>query len=194
MKSWMLPIIVSVLFSCQRHSNPNPSYYQQLVIWRADSLSWDHEMLETDARYFELLPMPVMESGVYGTPRYDLHRLAPFEGLETTYEELRTDSGIWVSNYFFSKNEKEKAPFFSISFLMQQIDTVAFDHNQRVVISRNFPDYLCQGFFQENKRKVEYIAFQTYDGDFYALVNSRIFRGSKLRGRFVGDRLEVVEE
>lgn len=182
-----------VFVSCSEQAT-FPKYYEDLSKWRSDSATWDPALFQSDLMYSKTIHMPVMEAGVYGTPRYELNEVPKFEGLETTYEELPTDTGIWVSNHFFSKEGDERNEFFSISFLLHQVDTVAFSHNQRVVISRNFPDYLAQGYFQEGERKVEYLAIKTFDGDFYAIVNSRIFRGSKLRGRFVGNRLEVLEE
>lgn len=187
------PFLLLALFSCT-DSATYPKYYQDLSGWREDSTKWDMALLQSDLMYSKMIQMPVMESGVYGTPRYELNDAPPFEGLETTYEEIPTDSGVWVSNHFLSKMGEERNEFFSISFLMHEIDTATFSHNQRAVVSRNFPDYLAQGFFKEGDKKVEYLAIKTFDGDFFAIVNSRIYRGSKLRGRFVGDRLEFLEE
>ena len=65
--------------------------------------------------------------------------------------------------------------YFHLLVLTDRIDTVNYTHASSIVISRNHPDYVGQGFYQTENNRIDYFAFTTQSGDSYAIINTRLF-------------------
>lgn len=65
--------------------------------------------------------------------------------------------------------------YFRLLVLTDHIDEQAFSHFGMRVVSRNHPDVVGQGYFLTTQQRIDYCAFQTIEGDAYAIVNLRLF-------------------
>ena len=105
-------------------------------------------------------------------------------GLGYKHEEFALHNKTLLMNSFFvAENElnrnrlqgKKDEVFFQIIVLTDTIDKENYALDQRVVVSRNHPDYLGQGFVATKELKIDYLAFQTAENTAYAIVNTRLF-------------------
>ncbi|BDS11077.1 hypothetical protein [Aureispira anguillae] len=159
---------------------------------REDSTKWDLTLLKQDQQYTALglgANLPIT-NGVFPVPNYDLMGKGSFKGLGNHgclggegYEKKIGDKTILYNSFLSKKSpinaafvqDKENEIFFHIVVLTDFVDTVEYSHHKGDVISRNHPDYICEGFFKTQKTKIDYTAFITADRHSYAIVNMRLF-------------------
>ncbi|MBU2938301.1 hypothetical protein KO494_01995 [Lacinutrix sp. C3R15] len=184
--------VVTILFSCSnKPSQIKPENKQWNAIKRAqylnnrkDSTTWDQEKFENDKQFIGVGDFGPFELGAFPVPNYNLVGEGSFKGLATLYEELKLeDKNIIMNGFSIGKNELNKnrlkntkdEVFFQILVLTDTIDTINYKLNQSIVISRNHPDYLGQGFIKTKNNRIDYLAFQTAENNAYAIINTRLF-------------------
>lgn len=151
---------------------------------RKDSTTWDQEKLKNDKQFIGIGDFGPFELGAFPVPNYNLIGEGSFKGLATLYEELKwKNKNIIMNGFSVGKNQLNKdrlknskdEVFFQILVLTDTIDTINYKLNQSIVISRNHPDYLGQGFIKTKNNRIDYLAFQTAENNAYAIVNTRLF-------------------
>lgn len=193
MKKILSILILSIIiFSCSyRPSEIKPENEQwdslkreQYLGYRNDSSTWDKEMLENDKQFIGIGDFGPFELGAFPVPNYDIIGEGSFKGMGTLYEEFQlNDKNILMNGFSVGRNELNKGRlknmkdevFFQILVLTDTIDSVNYKLNQSIVISRNHPDYLGQGFIKTKNNRIDYFAFQTAENNSYAIINTRIF-------------------
>ena len=88
------------------------------------------------------------------------------------------DKTLLMNSFFIGQNElnknrlnnKKDEIFFQIIVLTDTIN-----NNQSLILSRNHPDYLGQGFFKTKNNRIDYLAFKTADNTAYAIINTKLF-------------------
>lgn len=163
---------------------------------RDDSSTWDSAMFQSDLELKSFYPKDLpISMGVFPTPRYDILGPSSFKGigmmgLSGGGDELRVaGKPILYSAFYINQSETAKAfvgtkkdrVFFQILVLTDSIDTVNYTHLHKLIVSRNHPDYIGEGFFQTRQNKIDYLAFHTVTQSSYAVVNLRTFDLSKGR-------------
>ena len=157
---------------------------EQYLNNRNDSTTWDNEMLNNDKQLIGVGELGPFELGVFPVPKYELLGNDSFKGLGNTNEDFKVGNKIVVMNSFFvAKNEvnkerlgdKDNEVFFQLLALTDTLDTENFNLNKSIAISRNHPDYVAQGFIKTKSNTVDYFAFDTAEGESYAIINTRLF-------------------
>lgn len=151
---------------------------------RSDSTSWDKEMLADDARDIDDGDYGPFELGVFPQPEYDLIGKDSFKGLGNKFGQFQIkDKSIIMNSFFVRENALNKdrlkgrkdEVFFQVLVLTDTIDNENYELAKALVLSRNHPDYLGQGFIKTKTNKIEYLAFTTAENETYAIINTRIF-------------------
>ncbi|EIJ39099.1 hypothetical protein JoomaDRAFT_2105 [Galbibacter orientalis DSM 19592] len=145
-----------------------------------DSMTWDMEMLENDKQLIEIGDFGPFELGAYPVPKYSLLGEESFKGLGNKSGVFKLkDKTLLMNSFFIGQNElnknrlnnKKDEIFFQIIVLTDTIN----NNNQSLVLSRNHPDYLGQGFFKTKNNRIDYLAFKTADNTAYAIINTKLF-------------------
>ena len=157
---------------------------EQYLNNRNDSTTWDNEMLDNDKQLIGVGELGPFELGVFPVPKYELLREGSFKGLGNTNEDFKAGNKTVVMNSFFvAKNEinkerlgdKDNEVFFQLLVLTDTLDTKNYNLNKSIAISRNHPDYVGQGFVKTKSNTIDYVAFDTAEGESYAVINTRLF-------------------
>ena len=145
-----------------------------------DSTTWNEEMLEDDKQLIGIGDFGPFELGAFPVPKYDLIVKESFKGLGNKSGEFKIQNKKLLMNSFFVAqnelnksrlNDKKDEIFFQIIVLT---DTISSE-NQSLVLSRNHPDYIGQGFFKTKNNRIDYFAFQTAEKNAYAIINTKLF-------------------
>jgi len=145
-----------------------------------DSTTWDKELLEGDKQMIGLGDFGPFELGAFPVPRYELLGKESFKGVGSKLGEFQIkNKNLLMNSFFVAKNKmnenrlrsKKSEMFFQILILT---DTIR-DDNQSMILSRNHPDYLGQGFVKTKNNRIDYLAFQTLENNSYAIINTKIF-------------------
>ncbi len=88
-----------------------------------------------------------------------------------------------MCSFFVGKNALNKdrlkglkdEVFFQIFVLTDMMDNENDKLTTNIVISRNHPDYLGQGFVKTKNNRIDYVAFTIAENESYAIINTRIF-------------------
>lgn len=156
----------------------------QFLQSRMDTAKWDIEMLAGDIPLAGMRGFGPFEIGAFPSPRYDLLGEGSFKGLGNVNNQFDVGGKPVVMSSFTvganTINEErllgaKDEVFFQILILTDTIDIASGSLSQSLALSRNHPDYLGQGFCQTKKNRIDYVAFQTAEGNAYAIVNLRIF-------------------
>ena len=151
---------------------------------RNDSTTWDNEMLDNDKQLIGVGELGPFELGVFPVPKYELLGIGSFKGLGNKNEDFKLgDKTVVMNSFFVSKNEinkerlgdKDNEVFFQLLVLTDTLDTENYNLNKSIAISRNHPDYVGQGFVKTKSNTIDYVAFDTAEGESYAIVNTRLF-------------------
>ncbi len=162
----------------------NQQKREQYLNNRNDSTTWDNEMLNNDKLLIGVSGLGPFELGVFPVPKYELLGDGSFKGLGNTNEDFKAGNKTVVMNSFFvSKNEinkerlddKGNEVFFQLLVLTDTLDTENYNLNKSIAISRNHPDYVGQGFVKTKSNTIDYFAFDTAEGESYAIINTRLF-------------------
>ncbi|WP_335975961.1 hypothetical protein [Gaetbulibacter jejuensis] len=190
--------IVVILFLCvvscdrsHRSSNSietdstwNQQKREQYLTNRNDSSTWDIKMLETDKQMIGIGDFGPFEIGVFPVPKYDLLGKDSFKGLGSKGENYQIgDKTVIMNSFFVADNEinkkrlngKNNEVFFQLLVLTDTLDTINYNLNKNIGISRNHPDYVAQGFVKTKENRIDYFAFDTAESNSYAIINTRLF-------------------
>lgn len=146
---------------------------------RMDSTAWDIQMLVDDQKEIMEGDFGPFELGIFPEPKYHLLGKNSFRGLGSKGGQFKVnDKNIQMMSFFVGENTfnrerldgKKDEVFFHVMILTDTIDT-----NSSIVISRNHPDYLGQGFIKTKSHKIDYLAFVTAENNAYAIINTRLF-------------------
>lgn len=157
---------------------------QQYLSNRNDSTTWDNEMLDNDKQLIGVSELGPFELGVFPVPKYELLGKESFKGLGNKNEDFKVgDKTVVMNSFFVSKNEinkerldgKGNEVFFQLLVLTDTLDTENYNLNKSIAISRNHPDYVAQGYVETKSNTVDYFAFDTAEGESYAIINTRLF-------------------
>ncbi|OZV68014.1 hypothetical protein [Winogradskyella aurantia] len=149
---------------------------------REDSITWDKQMFDDDMKWIDDLPSGPFQEGVFPEPKYDLH--GKFKGVGNMSGQYKVNGKTILMNSFFQNastiNEHyldtlKNDVFFHIVVLTDTLDIVNYNHLSSIIISRNHPDYLGQGFYKTKNNLIDYSAFITAERESYAIVNTRLF-------------------
>lgn len=149
-----------------------------------DSTKWDYEMFNNDLIYVEEKTMNPIEFGVFPVAKYDLLGENSFKGLGSIGNSKKVkNKNLIYSAFYIKKNElnkdilieKKNNVFFNIIILTDTLDIKNYNLKSSMVISRNHPNYIGQGFVKTKFSKIDYTSFITIEGDSYAIVNMRLF-------------------
>lgn len=149
-----------------------------------DSTTWNHQMLNNDKQMIGIGDLGPFKIGVFPVPNYDLLGNDSFKGIGNTNKNFKLGKKTLIMNSFFvAKNqlnkerlkEKKDEVFFQIIVLTDTLDTVNYNLNKSIAISRNHPDYVAQGFVKTKHNTIDYFAFKTIENETYAIVNTRLF-------------------
>lgn len=151
---------------------------------RNDSTTWDNEMLDNDKQLIGVGELGPFELGVFPVPKYELLGEGSFKGLGNTNKDFKAGNKTVVMNSFFvAKNDinkerlgdKHSEVFFHLLVLTDTLDNENYNLNKNIAISRNHPDYVAQGFVKTKTNAIDYFAFDTAEGESYAIINTRLF-------------------
>lgn len=157
---------------------------EQFLSNRTDPTTWDKELLKSDKEMIGIGEFGPFEIGVFPVPRYDIVGKESFKGLGNKSGDFHIKQrNILMNSFFIEKNKLNESRlkgmkdrvFFQIMVLTDTIDDQNYHLNKSIIISRNHPDYLGQGFIKTKDNKIDYLAFQTAENNAYAIINTRIF-------------------
>ena len=157
---------------------------EQYLNNRNDSTTWDNEMLDNDKQLIGVGELGPFELGVFPVPKYELLGKGSFKGLGNKNEDFKVgDKTVVMNSFFVAKNEinkerlgdKDNEVFFQLLVLTDTLDTENYNLNKSIAISRNHPDYVGQGFVKTKSNTIDYVAFDTAEGESYAIINTRLF-------------------
>lgn len=157
---------------------------EQYLNYRNDSTTWNNEMFNSDKQLIGIGELGPFEIGVFPVPKYELLGEGSFKGLGNKSEDFKVGEKTIVMNSFFAaKNEinqerlddKADKVFFHLLVLTDTLDTENYNLNKSIAISRNHPDYVGQGFVKTKSNIIDYFAFDTAEGETYAIINTRLF-------------------
>ena len=153
---------------------------------RNDSLTWDMEMLKRDVDEEQsgfLPPFPI-KVGAFPVPHYDLLGKETFKGLINGGRNITIeDKNLIFSAFSVKRNSLNKSElanrsdevFFTIITLTDTVDTLNYNLAGSIIISRNHPNYIGEGFIKTKENRVDYVAFKTVEKQSYAIVNMNLF-------------------
>jgi len=159
-----------------------PKKRQSFLKNRESPLTWDLEIIELNMEYIDDSPSGPFTEGVFPEPKYDLH--GNFEGIGNSSDQYSLEGKTILTNsFFFNKsvlNEKylsnlPNEVFFQIIVLTDTVDLINYNLASSIIISRNHPDYLGQGFYKTKGNRIDYSAFITAERQAFAIVNTRLF-------------------
>ena len=151
---------------------------------RNDAASWDRKMLEESRGNIDDRDYGPFELSVFPEPKYGLIGKGSFKGVCYEIGKLQVkDKKILMSSFFVKENALNKdrlngmkdEVFFQILILTDTIGNVNDKLTENIIISRNHPDYLGQGFVKTKNNRIDYVAFTTAENETYAIINTRIF-------------------
>lgn len=157
-----------------------------LAARREDPATWDLELLEADRGILSLPPgvLPGMPYGVWPVPAYDLIGENAYNGNSTgVSEQLIGDRHVVGVAFMVGRNAfNESLPGGDSAFTVVHV-LVACDEPPRPdgsnlsagVSSRNAPHVLGSLWLDSGRGEIEALAFQTGDGDAFAIINLRLF-------------------
>ncbi|PQB03539.1 hypothetical protein BST85_00480 [Aureitalea marina] len=147
--------------------------YQDPGLWDTTALNMEVQLVDLLLEYdtpLNLTPFP--------TPKYK----SPGNGNEILEFQLDTDSIIGHTaslgkgphnEYLFEGLDTDRITYFTILTLNRGRN---LDDHPVIASSRNHPNYIAQGSLNANTQtRIDWVAFQTVDGNAYALVNGRLF-------------------
>ena len=172
-----------------RSTSPFPAELRARALAdRDDPTHWDMERLQKDIAS-SASPIP-FTFGAFPVANYDRLGDGSFRGVASSVQPgiqglfgRVADKKVLAASFAVNPNdwnadlvgEDERFHFFRILVLTDFVDSEAFSHLGMRVVSRNHPDVIGQGFFRTTQQRVDYCAFQTVEGDAYAIVNLRLF-------------------
>lgn len=151
---------------------------------RNDSTAWDMKMLKDDREDIDFGNFGPFQLGVFPQPKYDLIGKGSFKGVGVVSGEFEVKNRTVLMRGFFVKENalnKERLRgrnddvFFQVIVLTDTIDNVNYNLAQSLVLSRNHPDYLGQGFIKTKTNNIEFMGFTTAEKEAYAIINTRVF-------------------
>lgn len=191
-KTIVFLIIILVFSNCANQSAQpksldeswNKEKRKQYINNRTDSTTWDQDLLEDDIENMLEEDYGPFEMGVFPVPKYNLLGEDSFKGIGNKFGQFKVKDKIVLMNSFFVrenalnqtrlKGMKDEV-FFQVMVLTDTIDNENYNLAKALVLSRNHPDYLGQGFIKTKTNKIEYLAFITAENNAYAIINTRIF-------------------
>ena len=192
----VLPILYLIIISCSNmdktskaESNEvnttwNQQKREQYLSNRNDSTTWNNEMFNSDKQLIGIGEFGPFEIGVFPVSKYELLGEGSFKGLGNKNEDFKAgDKTIVMNSFFVAKNGinqerlkgKDDEVFFHLLVLTDTLDTENYNLNKSIAISRNHPDYVGQGFVKTKSNIIDYFAFDTAEGESYAIINTRLF-------------------
>lgn len=157
---------------------------KQVLNNRNDSTTWDLAMFEMDKLFIEAGDFGPMSLGAFPVPKYELLGKDSFKGIGNNGEVVTLHGKKIVVNSFFVNRSQLNAAelkdrkddvFFHILILTDTLDEVNDKLAQSIVVSRNHPDYIGQGFVQTKNNRIDYLSFLASERGAYAIVNTRLF-------------------
>ncbi|WP_445749910.1 hypothetical protein [Polaribacter sp.] len=185
----LILILIIIIISCSVKKTSNQNNWSESKRLEylnnvKDSTTWDFDMFESDKNDGDLGDLGPFGIGAFPVPKYDLLGKGSFKGLGSIGDKYPMKNKTLVMNSFFvKKNEFNKRRlkdnkdeiFFQIIISTDTIDNINHNLMRNIVISRNHPDYLGQGFIKTKHNRIDYLAFQTLENNAYAIINTRIF-------------------
>ena len=184
-------LVLAVFLACKNPSKLendssiwNQQKREQYLNNRNDSTSWDNEMLNRDKQLIGIGEFGPFEIGVFPVPKYELLGKDSFKGLGNKNEDFKVgDKTVVMNSFFVAKNDinkerlgdKHSEVFFHLLVLTDTLDNENYNLNKNIAISRNHPDYVAQGFVKTKTNVIDYFAFDTAEGESYAIINTRLF-------------------
>ncbi|KFF00775.1 hypothetical protein IX39_09185 [Chryseobacterium formosense] len=123
--------------------------------------------------------------GIFAYPDYDSISKNSFAGLGTLTNIKGADlkgkniayAGFSegksnLNTYRVSENDRI---FFTILVLTDFVGDKENPKMRTQVVSRNFPDAICQGFVKTSNNKIDFSAFSTLENDEFAIVNMKLY-------------------
>lgn len=155
---------------------------------RADSTTWDKEMLQGDIGYIsEMRAIGPFPAGVFPVPDYELLGPGSFRGVFSKGTGYRPDTIngklVVTTSFGVGKNSlnapryggDEKQIFFTIVTVVDTLNEEGGAIGLSLISSRNNPDFVGEGEFLTTTGKISYTAFITAENERFALVNMRLF-------------------
>lgn len=193
-RSLLLTLLTTIFFSCAPLDKPSEGSDTQTT-WTGekrlqhlenteDASTWDTELLEGDKQMAGFEDFGPFVLGAFPVPHYDLLGKGSFRGVGNKAAEFEVGPKNVMMNSFFVRNSelnssrlngREDEVFFQIITLTDISENESGEAAQSVVLSRNHPDYLGQGFFKTSNNKIDYVAFLTAENHSYAIVNTKLF-------------------
>jgi len=160
-----------------------------------DSTTWDMELLSMDVSFLKHIQKGKYQKdgpiswGAFPVPKYDLvdnH----YNGLTGGFYFDKEINGKKIKYLSAAVNvkgdidstgcqkglgDKTDKVYFSICILTDTIDRTNYALSNYLVLSRNHPNYMTQGFVKTKSDQIDFVAFQTADRNAYAIVNMRLF-------------------
>jgi len=152
-----------------------------------DSTTWSNELLQRDigdsVSSRKSRPFVI---GAFPVPRYDLAGYFRYKGAGSKLGSYSNYQGKKLAYHYYFKNKTEATKdilngkasetFFIIITLVGGSDTTQDERGGSLMLSRNNPDVVCQGFFSaQNNDEVDYMAFITGNRSEFAVVNMKLF-------------------
>ena len=128
-----------------------------------------------------ILPFNV---GVFPVAKYDYFKKGSFTGIgnKSTFKKV-DNKDVFFNSFYINKNNLDTdllkdlndEVYFTIGILTDYLDDNLLNQLSSFIISRNHPDYLGEGSFKTKKSSYDYLAFKTFEGDSFAIVNMKLF-------------------
>lgn len=123
--------------------------------------------------------------GIFPYPDYDSISKNSFAGLGNLFNSQGFDikgKKVVLGSFFEGKSnlnayrvKDNDRIFFTILVLTDYIGTKDDPKMRSQVVSRNFPDAICQGFVKTSNNKIDFSAFSTLENDEFAIVNMKLY-------------------
>ncbi len=162
---------------------PNQNFKDHLEN-QYDSLTWDLDLLDFDKNFLTDKGLLPFKFGVFPVSKYEIFKKDGFKGIGSSGKFSKINEKDIYFNYFFINKsslndqilkEKDDEVFFLIGIFTEYIDTNLVNQISNMIVSRNHPDYIGQGTFKTKNDLINYMAFKTYEGSSYAVVNMKLF-------------------
>lgn len=158
---------------------------------RQDSTTWDLGMFQDDVQdlpEFAEVNFPINFGAYpvsdYKLPYKDFRGMGNRGALSEKNKKKIEDKTILYNSFVVARNKFNEAyigekgddeVFFQIIVLTDYIDTLRFSHTNSLVVSRDNPHLIGEGYFVTKNNKIDYVSFITAERDMYAIVNMRLF-------------------
>lgn len=123
--------------------------------------------------------------GIFPYPDYDSISKNSFAGLGNLFNSQGFDikgKKVVLGSFFEGKSDlnayrvkDNDRIFFTILVLTDYIGSKDDPKMRSQVVSRNFPDAICQGFVKTSNNKIDFSAFSTLENDEFAIVNMKLY-------------------